>query len=259
MAGSAKRVAVLGIKTEAKVRYSVGRYCVTMHIHFGSAAFFRKQMISANTPDASFKAFMCRIKQDVLCAVMQANQPAFFVAAYMKEAGVNVVPVPVFFPDVTEILGQKVFRRVQRLAVYKTGSPVRTQYVLDGVICSPHMHFANCLSYPAVLPLASFGLQDVPEPEGLDIVDVFRKCLPSLPFGVIAHAKYTRGRTHVEGVHDAGWAQSIAPLGPKSPSIFTSNRRHFLSSRSCAAYVQLNTPMLTSSPRLTLPHASTLE
>lgn len=42
----------------------------------------------------------------------KASQPAFFVPAYLQSAGVEVVPVPVFYPDVTHILGQQVYRRV---------------------------------------------------------------------------------------------------------------------------------------------------
>lgn len=46
----------------------------------------------------------------------QAGQPAFYVPEYLKRAGVEVVPVPVYFPEVTEILGVPVVRRVQDVA-----------------------------------------------------------------------------------------------------------------------------------------------
>lgn len=42
----------------------------------------------------------------------QAGQAAFYVPEYLHNAGVDVVPVPVYYPDVTEILGKKVYRRV---------------------------------------------------------------------------------------------------------------------------------------------------
>ena len=42
----------------------------------------------------------------------QADQPAHYVAAYLQGAGVEVVPVPVYYPDVTRILGQPVYRRL---------------------------------------------------------------------------------------------------------------------------------------------------
>jgi predicted CoA-binding protein len=42
----------------------------------------------------------------------QDGQPAFYVAQYLENAGVDVVPVPVYYPDVTHILGKPVFRRL---------------------------------------------------------------------------------------------------------------------------------------------------
>jgi hypothetical protein len=42
----------------------------------------------------------------------QADQAAFYVAKFVKDHGAEVVPVPVYYPDVTEILGQKVYRKV---------------------------------------------------------------------------------------------------------------------------------------------------
>ncbi|MBS2032432.1 MAG: CoA-binding protein [Deltaproteobacteria bacterium] len=42
----------------------------------------------------------------------QADQPAFYVARYLHGAGVKVIPVPVYYPDVTEILGERVYRKV---------------------------------------------------------------------------------------------------------------------------------------------------
>ena len=38
------------------------------------------------------------------------SQPAFYVSKYMQDAGFEIVPVPVYYPDVTVILGQKVYR-----------------------------------------------------------------------------------------------------------------------------------------------------
>ena len=39
-----------------------------------------------------------------------SSQPAFYVSRYMQNAGFDILPVPVYYPDVTEILGQKVYR-----------------------------------------------------------------------------------------------------------------------------------------------------
>jgi uncharacterized protein len=43
----------------------------------------------------------------------QAGQPAFDVPKYLARAGLEVVPVPVYYPEAKEILGQKVYRRLQ--------------------------------------------------------------------------------------------------------------------------------------------------
>ena len=39
-----------------------------------------------------------------------ASQPAFYVPKYMANAGYEIIPVPVYYPDVTEILGKSVVR-----------------------------------------------------------------------------------------------------------------------------------------------------
>ena len=45
----------------------------------------------------------------------QRDQPAFYVAEYLSRAGVEVIPVPVYYPDVQQILGRPVFRRVAEI------------------------------------------------------------------------------------------------------------------------------------------------
>jgi predicted CoA-binding protein len=42
----------------------------------------------------------------------QADQPAFSVPRYLVAAGFEVVPVPVYYPEVTTILGKPVYRRL---------------------------------------------------------------------------------------------------------------------------------------------------
>ena len=41
-----------------------------------------------------------------------AGQPAHYVPKYLQDAGYEVVPVPTYYPEVTEILGQPVYREV---------------------------------------------------------------------------------------------------------------------------------------------------
>ena len=42
----------------------------------------------------------------------QSDQAAFYVAKYVQEHGAEVIPVPVYYPEATEILGRKVYRKV---------------------------------------------------------------------------------------------------------------------------------------------------
>ncbi|HEY0971626.1 MAG TPA: CoA-binding protein [Gemmatimonadales bacterium] len=42
----------------------------------------------------------------------ETGAPAFYVPEYAQRAGYEIVPVPVYFPEVTEILGQPVHRRL---------------------------------------------------------------------------------------------------------------------------------------------------
>ena len=41
-----------------------------------------------------------------------SGQPAFYVPKYMAAAGYDIVPVPVYYPEVTEILGRQVYRKL---------------------------------------------------------------------------------------------------------------------------------------------------
>src|SRR4249920_2751223 len=42
----------------------------------------------------------------------QSDQPSVYVPLYMQRAGYEIIPVPVYYPDATVILGEKVFRRI---------------------------------------------------------------------------------------------------------------------------------------------------
>jgi predicted CoA-binding protein len=42
----------------------------------------------------------------------QQDQPAFYVPEYLAGAGLEVIPVPVYYPEVTAILGRPVYRRL---------------------------------------------------------------------------------------------------------------------------------------------------
>jgi len=46
----------------------------------------------------------------------QSGQPAFYVPEYLQRVGFEIVPVPVYYPDTTEILGRRVHRTISEIA-----------------------------------------------------------------------------------------------------------------------------------------------
>lgn len=48
----------------------------------------------------------------VLGIKVDPAKPAHFVPAYAQRVGFEIVPVPVYYPEVTEILGRRVYRTV---------------------------------------------------------------------------------------------------------------------------------------------------
>jgi hypothetical protein len=45
------------------------------------------------------------------------SQPAFYVSKYMADKGYDVIPVPVYYPEVTQILGKPVYRSLTDVPV----------------------------------------------------------------------------------------------------------------------------------------------
>ena len=42
----------------------------------------------------------------------QASRPAFYVPRYLQSAGFRIIPVPVYYPDVIHILGERIYRKL---------------------------------------------------------------------------------------------------------------------------------------------------
>ncbi len=66
--------------------------------------------------DASIAALVRSLRRVAVLGIKteaQAGSAAFYVPQYLASAGVEIVPVPVYYPDVREILGRPVVRRVQ--------------------------------------------------------------------------------------------------------------------------------------------------
>jgi len=65
--------------------------------------------------DESIRALLATTRRVAVLGIKteaQASAPAYHVAAFLAEAGLEIVPVPVYYPDVREILGRPVFRRL---------------------------------------------------------------------------------------------------------------------------------------------------
>ena len=68
--------------------------------------------------DAEMAAILAEAKRIAVLGIKteaQRGQPAFYVAEYMAEAGYEIVPVPVYYPDVSEILGEPVYRTLAEI------------------------------------------------------------------------------------------------------------------------------------------------
>ncbi len=48
----------------------------------------------------------------VLGIKREYDRPAYYVAEYAQMAGYEIIPVPVYYPDATEMLGRPVYRKV---------------------------------------------------------------------------------------------------------------------------------------------------
>jgi len=71
----------------------------------------------------------------------QAGEPAFYVPSYAKAAGFTIIPVPVYYPDVTEILGTTVYRSlaaipvpVDMVSVFRRSRDIRAH--LDDIVAT---------------------------------------------------------------------------------------------------------------------------
>ena len=51
----------------------------------------------------------------VLGIKLGEHRPAFFVPEYAQSAGYEIVPVPVYYPEATEMLGEKVYRTISSI------------------------------------------------------------------------------------------------------------------------------------------------
>ena len=65
--------------------------------------------------EAAISALLARARRVAVLGIKteaQAGQPAFDVPRYLDAVGLEVIPVPVYYPEVTTILGKQVYRRL---------------------------------------------------------------------------------------------------------------------------------------------------
>jgi predicted CoA-binding protein len=65
--------------------------------------------------DADLRALLSRVRRIAVLGIKteaQRGQPAIEVPRYLERAGFDVIPVPVYYPEVEQILRRPVFRRV---------------------------------------------------------------------------------------------------------------------------------------------------
>ena len=66
--------------------------------------------------DAGIRAILEECRRVAVLGIkteVQAGQPSIEVPRYLAAQGYDVIPVPVYYPEVQEILGKPVYRRVQ--------------------------------------------------------------------------------------------------------------------------------------------------
>lgn len=68
-------------------------------------------------PDSAIPALLASTRRIAVLGIKTADsgQPAYYVAEFAQRAGYEIIPVPVYYPDVTEILGEPVYRTVSAI------------------------------------------------------------------------------------------------------------------------------------------------
>ncbi len=70
------------------------------------------------TTDAQIKDLLQQTRTIAVLGIKpesHADQPAFYVPKYLADAGYEIIPVPVYYPDVTEIMGKPVYRDLKEI------------------------------------------------------------------------------------------------------------------------------------------------
>lgn len=82
---------------------------MTTHMIASTDEHWRSRLID---DDAGIARLIGRTRRIAVLGIKiaESGQPAYYVARYAQQAGFEIVPVPVYYPEVTEILGEPVHR-----------------------------------------------------------------------------------------------------------------------------------------------------
>jgi uncharacterized protein len=78
----------------------------------GNDAAWRSHLVVS---DDEIGALLTRTRRIAVLGIKpetRADRPAFFVPEYVQRSGFDIVPVPVYYPDVTQILNRPIYRRL---------------------------------------------------------------------------------------------------------------------------------------------------
>jgi uncharacterized protein len=78
----------------------------------GQSADWRGHLLESGD---QLRELLARVKRIAVLGIKteaHSYQPAFYVPEFMQSAGYEIVPVPVYYPEATVILGQPVYRRL---------------------------------------------------------------------------------------------------------------------------------------------------
>lgn len=78
----------------------------------GQSADWRAHLLESSD---QLRELLGRVKRIAVLGIKteaHSYQPAFYVPEYVQSAGYEIVPVPVYYPEATVILGQPVYRRL---------------------------------------------------------------------------------------------------------------------------------------------------
>ncbi|MGZ3421687.1 MAG: CoA-binding protein [Polyangiales bacterium] len=73
---------------------------------------FRSHLLESEDDIARLVRGLRRVAVLGIKTAAQSGQPAFYVPEALANDGIEIVPVPVYYPEATEILGQKVYRKL---------------------------------------------------------------------------------------------------------------------------------------------------